>query len=51
MQMSEGQYPYLQGYYAVVDMFMAKAHGYPPINIMTGFQVVDSSSVDQTEPE
>lgn len=51
MQMTCGQNPFLQGYHAVVQLNQAVKHGYPPIDINTGVAIIDSSNVNETEPE
>ncbi|HHW49795.1 MAG TPA: substrate-binding domain-containing protein [Clostridiaceae bacterium] len=51
MQMSCGQNPFLQGFYAVVQLYQVKALGYPAIDVNTGMAIVDASNVDATEPE
>ena len=51
MQVTIGQNPFLQGYYAVMTMFHYLAHGQQLLDIDTGAFVVTAANVDDVEPE
>jgi simple sugar transport system substrate-binding protein len=46
LDFSVGQNPYLQGYFPVVMAHVMKTVGYPPVNIDTGADIVDKSTVE-----
>lgn len=51
VQVTCGQNPFLQGYYAVMSCYMNLQYGSDFLNIDTGAQLVDSTNVDSVQPE
>ena len=51
MQLTVGQNPYLQGYYAVAELYMNLAHDAAFIDINTGAQLVTQVNVADATPE
>jgi len=42
------QYPYLQGFYSIMALYLYKEYGMYPSNIDTGAGIIDASNVDQS---
>lgn len=51
VQVTCGQNPFLQGYYAVMECYMNQKYGSQFLNLDTGAQMVDADNVDEVEPE
>lgn len=53
MQVTIGQNPFMQGYYAVLELYLNLMYGESvmPIDINTGAKLVDASNVDLVQPE
>jgi ABC-type sugar transport system substrate-binding protein len=51
MQGTVGQNPFLQGYHGVMQCYQYIAHGYAPLDIMTGFDLVTPENVANASPE
>lgn len=53
MQVTIGQNPFMQGYYAVLELYLGLMYGenVMPIDINTGAKLVDASNVDSVQPE
>jgi ABC-type sugar transport system substrate-binding protein len=51
MQATIGQNPFLQGYYPMIILYLAKTFGYEPVNIDTGAFLVTAANVAAQNPE